>query len=411
MKTAKAYRLDGTRILSTSKGDNPKLGAKLLSDGTESLFLDFYYGCHEEYSERAGRIVVKKERRRETLHLQLFSAPSTPAQRQHNRDTLAIAQQLRIDAAKQLLRQERGYNIPQQEKRTSDLLAYFAGVVDAKRAVQRCKGATHKSALTRFKRFLAGSPAYKQFATHLRPPQLTPDMVTAFTAYLRDTCKGNGAATCYRFFKTLVNEALKEGVLKTNPCAGISITADKGHLSKDILTPVEIEQMMRAPLPSHMLTTRRAFLFSLFTGLRFCDVAAITWGNVDLAARRLSFQQQKTAGHSSNSYVETPLSETLIKIIGTPQSKETRIFDLPSKYTCLRYLAKWTRVAGIDKHITWHCARHSFAVNLLNNGANIKVVSNLMGHSSILMTEKYLRAVDALKVDAIERQQINADLL
>ena len=409
MKTAK-YRLDGTRILSTSKGDNPKLGAKLLSDGTESLFLDFYYGCHEEYSERAGRIVVKKERRRETLHLQLFTAPSTPAQRQHNRDTLAIAQQLRIDAAKQLLRQERGYNIPQQEKPTSDLLAYFAGVADAKRAAG-CKGGNYKSALARFRRFLADSPAYKQFATHLRPAQLTPDMVTAFTAYLRDTCKGNGAAVCFSFFKTLVNAALEAGVLKTNPCKGISMRVDKEHLSKDILTPVEIEQMMRTPLPSHMLTTRRAFLFSLFTGLRFCDVTAITWGNVDLAARRLSFQQQKTAGHSSNSYVETPLSDTLIKIIGTPQSKATRIFDLPCKHTCLRYLAKWTRAAGIDKHITWHCARHSFAVNLLNNGANIKVVSNLMGHSSILMTEKYLRAVDALKVDAIERQQINTDLL
>lgn len=410
MKQAKVYRLDGTRIISTSKGDNPKLGAKLLSDGMESLFLDFYYGCHEEYSERAGRIVVKKERRRETLHLQLFPAPSTPAQRQHNRDTLAIAQQLRLDAATQLLRQERGYNIP-QEKRTSDLLAYFAGVVDAKRAAQKGKGINHKSALTRFQHFLASSPAYKPFATHLRPAQLTPDVVTAFTAYLQATSKGNGAASCYGYFKALVNAALKAGVLKTNPCAGISIKIDKGSITKDMLTPAEIEQMMRVTLPSYMLTTRRAFLFSLFTGLRFCDVAAITWGNVDWVARRLSFQQQKTAGHSSSSCVTTPLSDFLLKMMGTPQSKETRIFDLPSKFTCLHHLGKWTRAAGIDKHITWHCARHSFAVNLLNNGVNVKVVSNLLGHSSILMTEKYLRAVDALKVDAIERQQINPDLL
>jgi site-specific recombinase XerD len=57
--------------------------------------------------------------------------------------------------------------------------------------------------------------------------------------------------------------------------------------------------------------------------------------------------------------------------------------------------------AGISKHITWHCGRHSFAVNILNNGANIKTVSSLLGHSSLKHTEKYLHAVDKLRVEAI----------
>ena len=59
------------------------------------------------------------------------------------------------------------------------------------------------------------------------------------------------------------------------------------------------------------------------------------------------------------------------------------------------------KLTGITKHITWHCARHSFAVNLLNAGANIKTVSALLGHASIKMTEKYLHVVDALKQKAI----------
>ena len=57
--------------------------------------------------------------------------------------------------------------------------------------------------------------------------------------------------------------------------------------------------------------------------------------------------------------------------------------------------------AGIDKHISWHCARHSFAVNILNNGANIKTVASLLGHSGLKHTEKYTRAVDKLKEEAI----------
>ena len=68
---------------------------------------------------------------------------------------------------------------------------------------------------------------------------------------------------------------------------------------------------------------------------------------------------------------------------------------------CLKALRHWCKRAGIDKHITWHCARHSFAVNILNNGANIKTVAALLGHSGLKHTEKYTRAVDALKQDAI----------
>ena len=68
---------------------------------------------------------------------------------------------------------------------------------------------------------------------------------------------------------------------------------------------------------------------------------------------------------------------------------------------CLKALSKWVAEAGIEKHITWHCARHSFAVNILNKGANIKTVSSLLGHSTLKYTEKYTRAVDSLKEMAI----------
>ena len=51
--------------------------------------------------------------------------------------------------------------------------------------------------------------------------------------------------------------------------------------------------------------------------------------------------------------------------------------------------------------VLFHAARHSFAVNILNNGANIKTVASLLGHSGLKHTEKYTRAVDKLKEEAI----------
>jgi len=82
--------------------------------------------------------------------------------------------------------------------------------------------------------------------------------------------------------------------------------------------------------------------------------------------------------------------------------KNQLIFPLPSHTMCLKALRHWTARAGIEKHITWHCARHSFAVNLLNNGANIKTVASLLGHAGLKHTEKYTRAIDSLKHKAID---------
>ena len=106
---------------------------------------------------------------------------------------------------------------------------------------------------------------------------------------------------------------------------------------------------------------------------------------------------------SSKSWVTIPLNNGLLSLIGQPDTSDPaeKIFKLPSQEMCLKALRHWTAKAGITKHITWHCGRHSFAVNILNNGANIKTVASLLGHSGLQHTEKYTRAVDSLKEAAI----------
>ena len=126
---------------------------------------------------------------------------------------------------------------------------------------------------------------------------------------------------------------------------------------------------------------------------------------MDFANRLLKFEQNKTKGHSASSGVVIPLNDGLLKLIGEPTSPDNRqelIFPLPSYEMCLKAIKRWVKRAGINKHISWHCARHSFAVNILNNGANIKTVASLLGHSGLKHTEKYTRAVDSLKQQAID---------
>lgn len=87
----------------------------------------------------------------------------------------------------------------------------------------------------------------------------------------------------------------------------------------------------------------------------------LTYKNVDYSNKLLKFEQNKTKGHSSASGVVIPLNDGLVSIIGEPLAdgnKDVLIFNLPSYESCCKSVKRWVKRAGIDKHISWHCARH-----------------------------------------------------
>ena len=78
MALKKEVRGDNTYLISQDTTDNPKLGAKILSDGRESLFLDYYFGYQMVYSEKLDKMVAKKDRKREYFcHYNLNKLGST----------------------------------------------------------------------------------------------------------------------------------------------------------------------------------------------------------------------------------------------------------------------------------------------------------------------------------------------
>ena len=407
MAQKKEVRGDNTYIVSTDSTDNPKLGAKILSDGRESLFLDYYLGYQMVYNEKQGKEVARKERKREYLKLYLWQAPRTPAERQQNKETLELAKKIRFERGQELLESMEGYRLKQH--RDINFLDYFQAYIDkyTKKDKRMLDIALH-----RFRDFLNETEEYKKFAVKIQPQQITKDMVTAFTEYLQGRSVGEGAKSIYARFKKVVKYAVEHDVMFKNPCTGISIKVDDQQLKKEVLSPDEIKMLVATHYEHENPNIRRAFILCLYCGLRFCDVKDLTFANVDYSNKLLKFEQSKTKGHSVNSGVVIPLNDGLLRLIGEPPSPDERdalIFPLPSYEMCLKALRRWVKRAGISKHISWHCARHSFAVNILNNGANIKTVASLLGHSGLKHTEKYTRAVDSLKQDAINSLQIDVD--
>ena len=392
--------------------ENPKLEQNKLSDGRISLYLEYYLGREEKpvLDENGNQVyydsgkmqgkpkfAVKHNRRKENLSLYLIDKPRTPAERQQNKETLELATKIRAEREQEFKESMLGYRL--KKDRTINFLDYFQAYIDSytKKDLRMVQ-----IALSRFKDFL--KEQYPIYEFSIKPELITKDMIVQFVDYLQSRSVGEGAKSIYQRFKKVVRYSIEHDVMLKDPCKDVSCKVDEQILRKDVLSLEEIQALINCHYENENPNVRRAFIFCLYSGLRFCDVKDLTYKNIDYSNKLLKFEQTKTKGHSANSGVIIPLNSGLLSFVGEPPAngnKDELIFNLPSYESCCKSVKRWVKRAGIDKHISWHCARHSFAVNILNNGANIKTVASLLGHSGLKHTEKYTRAVDKLKEEAI----------
>jgi integrase len=120
-------------------------------------------------------------------------------------------------------------------------------------------------------------------------------------------------------------------------------------------------------------------IFSALTGLRWSDVEKLVWSEVQYSETncyRIRFTQKKTKGTET-----LPISEQAYHISGERGELEENVFT-GLKYSAWlnQKLARWAMRAGITKHITFHCFRHTFATLQLTLGTDIYTVSKMPGH-------------------------------
>lgn len=146
---------------------------------------------------------------------------------------------------------------------------------------------------------------------------------------------------------------------------------------------------------------KKAFLFSCLTGLRRSDILKLTWGEVHEQGEftRIIFKQKKTKGLE---YLDlTPQAAELMGERGKPN--ENVFGDIYSPSCTNEAIKRWVLRAGIDKEITFHCGRHTFAVMMLDLGTDIYTVSKLLGHRELSTTQIYARVLDKNKQKAVQQ--------
>ncbi len=168
---------------------------------------------------------------------------------------------------------------------------------------------------------------------------------------------------------------------------------DKATLAKQILNDQEIRQLAQTRCGND--DVKRAFLLATYTGLGLSECKDLTWDHI--YDGRINIRRNKTGVE-----LNIPITHQTMKLLGNKDEYE-EIFQLPTTNGANKVIRSWIQRAGIDKKISFYCARHSYAVRLLNQGTDLQTLAHLMGHTGQKTLRKYLNHVDQIKRRAIEK--------
>lgn len=202
----------------------------------------------------------------------------------------------------------------------------------------------------------------------------------------------------YSTLGTLFNNAMRAGLIKDNPLRMLqpSEKPKRPDSEREYLTLDEVKKLATTRCGNEQ--TKRAFLFACFAGLRLGDVEKLTW---DMIRDTADGQEVATRMNKNKQYIYVPLSENAKEYLPKHRKKSGKVFDLQSRTALNDCIETWVKRAGIKKHITFHCSRHTYATLLLTYGADIYTVSKLLGHSDVSITQVYAKVIDKKKQEAV----------
>lgn len=238
--------------------------------------------------------------------------------------------------------------------------------------------------------------ALKAFRPSLTLSDINLSFIEEFDAYMTEV-NGNtngGKAIRHQNLKTVILDMVKHDLPVKNPYPLFKIP--KAKTKEVYLEKHELESFRtlygKLSKDTTMFRCLEMYLFSCYCGLRISDVVSLKWKHVDLANGLIIKEQVKTKAE-----VKAPLFDCAKEILRRRlHSKdllgsEELVFD-PYCHTVINdKLNELARMAAIDKHLTFHTSRHTFATLLVMDGVSIYKIQKFLGHKSVSMTERYLK--------------------
>ena len=248
----------------------------------------------------------------------------------------------------------------------------------------------------------------QEFKKEVLFTDLTFEFVSSFDNYLQS--KGyhlNTIAKHMKHLKRYINVAINKEYMDIQKYAFRKYKIKSIEGSHTHLAPEELHKFENLQLTgryTRLQKTKDAFLFCCYAGLRYSDFTNLTSANI------VEFHQETWIIYKS---VKTGMEVRLplyllfegkgIQILQRYKDDLNSFFKLKDNSNINKELNILAGLAKIDKHVSFHTARHTNATLLLYNGANITTVQKLLGHKSLKTTQVYANIMDITVVRDLEK--------
>ncbi len=263
------------------------------------------------------------------------------------------------------------------------------------RGVSRATYIRHETSRRNLERFLRD--AYQVDDINLK--DVDHVFIKDYEAYLRTTrnCNNNSTVKYIKNFGKIIKEAMNRDWVQANPFRNIKFHLEE--VDKPFLSQGELNRIMKREFTIiRIAQVRDVFVFCCFTGLAFIDVKTLTLKDLEQGVDgNLWIRKQR---NKSKQWAHIPLLPQARHIIdkyrSNPQcQKKGVLLPVLSNQKMNAYLKEIADLCGIQKNLTTHCARHTFATTVtLANKISMESVSKMLGHSSLNMTRRYARILD-----------------
>jgi len=338
-----------------------KLRKRRLKDGRISLYLELYYTGKTSYEFLKLYLSGDKKRDQETLHL---------------------AEIIRSKTEHELASEV--YGVIPPFKRKIAFTGFFRQQAETK--YNHLKN--YRSCLAHLENFIGKRPIVL--------PAIDHDFVQRFQDYLKPKISPATVNHYLSMVRSVLNDAVNENLILKNPAIGIKplkiVESERVYLTEQELMVLAETPCERRP------QVRAAFLLSCFTGLRKSDLQALRWEQVKGDTLHLS---QKKTGR----FEYLPLSDGALALIERLKRGRAKEHVFPIKFyggQFSKIFREWIHKAGINKRVTFHSARHTYATLLLSSGVDVYIVSELLGHRDIRTTQIYAQIISERKREAVK---------
>ena len=363
----------------TRKNSDPvHIRYKLLKNNRKSIYLDYFIGG-----------------KRKVEYLKLYLEPGTSKDvRLHNEYIMRCALNIKVERLENFAqKRDIDFGIDRSKVFLLDWIDKF--VADRKRKGVRSADTNYQP----LKKHIT------EFAPKIRLWEVNSRFLEDFVEHMcTKTCprsKKNYAKKTVTDIVENLGVVMKAAIAADIPVNNPVPLMDRSSIHGDeeprsYLTMDEVKKLVATPSTNERMT--RLFLFSLMTGVRYSDLRSLTWSDIieEDGKFRLETQMRKTG-----KMLYLPMNATAVELLPERGENKSLVFDVPTIQALDKSLKKWVKRAGIDKNVSFHTARHSFATIGLELGSDLYTVSKLLGHSDVGVTQVYATIINPKKEEAI----------